>query len=88
MVVYFDKPLIAGLTDLGNWRTRFNNIRYFGSSTGTIVGPPENLVVCLMAEDAPELGPNVCSYAADPPDVVGTDGLAVAPFDDFPVAFL
>jgi hypothetical protein len=85
--VVFDQSLQPGVSSSANWQ----GVREGAPSSydafvvladPTIAG---NVVTGQGTITIPGSGPSRISYAATPPDLVGTNGLPVAAFVDYPV---
>jgi hypothetical protein len=82
VLVTFDKPLVAGVLNAGNWFVRVGGNSYGITSAISLIP------AVLLTLGAPVLnpGPNVVSYSPPPFDVLSSGSLVPAEaFSDFPV---
>jgi len=82
LLIKFDQPIFNWPLEPGNWSARIGNQRHL-TTEAIVLG---DQVICLMAPDESDLGPNVVSYLAFPPDVQSLARVPAAHFDDFPIA--
>lgn len=82
LVVTFDGPLIPGLTAVPNWFVRQGGATKVVIAPGVVAGSTVTVQTALGGFNP---GPDVCSYFAAPPDLVGTNGVPIAPFISFPL---
>jgi len=82
LAVAWSTALSPGPLSHANWTMRFNNTAY--TFTGAIAAGKLTQAMGATA-GAIDFGPNVCNYAAAPPDVISTAGVPAAPFTAFPI---
>lgn len=85
LVVTFDKPLVPGLTAGPNWFVRRTNLTRAFLGPGVVAGFTMSAGTFI---DVADPGPDVVTYFAVVQDLVGTNGLPVAPFANFPLVFI
>lgn len=76
----FDKPLLPGVKTAGNWGMRVLDHLWAAASASVPVANPTR-VTGLSFEGPPLPGANSIAYVATPPDIIGVNGLPVAPFE-------
>ena len=82
IIVQTDLPIADGPIDPANWSAVHAGTQWVGTTgaqvtSGTITVPMVNTGV--------PVGGETCCYNASPPDVIGTNGVPVAAFCDFPL---
>lgn len=83
VVVTFDRPLVVGILDAGNWSARVSDILY-QVTTATAL---RSDVTLTLGYGGPSVGPNVVSYDPPPNDVLSrAQNLPAIGFTDFPIA--
>lgn len=78
--VFFDRPLLNTPQTPTNWFLRYGNRRYVLNSV-TVQAPDRVQLVGVAG--AFNIGPDVCSYFRDPPELFGSTGVPVAQFLNF-----
>lgn len=79
--ITFDLPLVPGIfTDL-NWFARFADFEREPGIVRVLAGSPTICTITTTLSPA-DVGPDVVDYSAGIPDLVGQNGLPVAPFTE------
>lgn len=82
--VTFDSPLAAGTFLPANFTVRWAN--YVKAITAAVVAPgPAGILELSLGAGWYQKGPDVVAYLGAPLELVGQNGLTVAPFSDFPI---
>lgn len=90
LAVTFDQLLVPGVTDMFNWTMTVD----LGPGPRVLIGGAPGAVAAStatipMVDVVGGAGPDRCTYAAFPPDIVGlVSGLPAAAFVDFPVTLI
>ena len=82
MTVTFDRILQNALLFAGNWSVNDGSVSYLidgASASGTTL-------TLMLGEESPDPAPQGVTYAADPPDLMGENGLYVEAFSGFPLS--
>lgn len=78
----FDQPLIPGPSNVNNYFVRRTNVDREPVPPATIAG---SAVSFTSIPDRANVGPDVISFSAFFPDIIGVTGLPAAAFVDFPL---
>lgn len=83
--IVFDRPLQPGVVQGANWFARRANV-------ARLFFPDPSAAGAAVSGSAPvsgaDIGPDIVSYSAAVPDVIGANGVPVAAFTDFPLTFV
>lgn len=84
MILDFDRPLLPGGLNTGNWTVRHGGFRY--TCTGAIAAAPgSHQVSAGFTAGAPDPGATSVDYAPPPPDLMATTTVPAAAFAAFPL---
>ena len=81
LAVLFDRELLDTSLVPSNWTMTQSGQAYYCDANEISI----NQVLADMIPLSTSPGPNRCSYAASPPDVLALNGTPAAPFTDFPI---
>lgn len=84
LVITFDLPLVVGLLDERTYTLRASSFEWDAAMAAVLAPRPTEVAIDFDRTDPAAPG-DVISYNALPADLVGQNGLPVAPFVDFPV---
>lgn len=84
LTVTFDRPLVVGPLFAPSWGWVRNLNGYTGIAAQVPPGAPTTVIVTAGLPGPAPPGA-LCAYAAIPPDLIGQNGVPVAPFADFPI---
>ena len=82
MVVTFDQDLQGALLSASNWTVAIGGVSHLVTAASAGGGPD---VTLDLGDESPQPAPDGVSYLADPPDLMGQDGLFVEAFSGFPL---
>lgn len=79
--VTFDQPLVVDTYTALNWFARWSDLE---RSPGVVEVFAPNPTVCTISTSVQpsDLGPDIIQYTAAAPDLIGQNGLLVAPFTE------
>lgn len=85
LVVSWSEQLQPREIAAANWSGAVQLVKHLRVDGIPVATAAGNRTIVPCVRGAIEAGPDVCSYAAVPPDVTGITGVAAEPFANFPV---